>query len=284
MRDSGKFIARPINFLLLSKMDKLSEIMAAKRREIEPRIRPVRDSELSNLGERLKGGLSFLDALSNPDELSVIAEIKRKSPSAGNISPTASAVEQAREYVNAQADALSILTDEPYFGGKLQDLWDVNDFLCVHDRNTPTLRKDFMVHPIQVLEALEAGARAILLIVRALDKDELKTLRDAADLAGLTCLYEIHEEAELEKVLPHNPQLLGVNNRDLKAFKTDLAVTERLFPLIPEGIIKVSESGILDPADAWRAREAGADAVLCGEALMRAEDVEDFISEMKDCD
>jgi len=104
--------------------------MAAKRREIEPRIRPVRDSELSNLGERLKGAVSFLEALSNPDELSVIAEIKRKSPSAGDIAPTASAVEQAREYVNAQADALSILTDEPYFGGCLQDLWDVNDFLA----------------------------------------------------------------------------------------------------------------------------------------------------------
>jgi len=264
-------------------MDKLSEIMAAKRREIESRIRPVRDNELSNLGARLNEGVSFLDSLSSPNELSVIAEIKRKSPSAGDIAPSASAVEQAREYVNAKADALSVLTDEPYFGGSLQDLWDVNDFLCVHGRSTPTLRKDFMVHPIQILEALEAGARAILLIVRALDNDELKTLRDAADLAGLTCLYEIHEEPELEKVLPHNPQLLGVNNRDLKAFKTDLAVTERLFPLIPEGIIKVSESGIHEPADAWRAREAGADAVLCGEALMRTEDIEDFIDEMKDC-
>jgi indole-3-glycerol phosphate synthase len=265
-------------------MDKLSEIMAAKRREIEPIIRPVRDSELSNLGERMRNGPSFLDALSSPDELSVIAEIKRKSPSAGEIATGASAVEQAREYINANADCLSVLTDEPYFGGTLQDLWDVNEFICVHNRSTPTLRKDFMVHPVQVLEALEAGAKAILLIVRALNDDELKILRNAADLAGLTCLYEIHEEAELEKVLPHNPLLLGVNNRDLKRFKTDLAVTERLFPQIPEGIIKVSESGIMEPEDAWRAREAGADAVLCGEALMRAEDIEDFIEQMKDCD
>ena len=265
-------------------MDKLSEIMAAKRREIEPLIRPVRDSELSQLGDRLQNGPSFLDALSCPDELSVIAEIKRKSPSAGEIASAVSAPEQARTYVNASADALSILTDKPYFGGTLQDLWDVNDFLREHNRSTPTLRKDFMVHPIQILEALEAGARAILLIVRALDDDELKTLRYAADLAGLTCLYEIHEEEELDKVLPHNPLLLGVNNRDLKRFKTDLAVTEDLFPKIPEGIIKVSESGILEPADAWRAREAGADAVLCGEALMRAENVEEFIGEMKDCE
>tara|TARA_B100002019_G_scaffold189066_1_gene163321 strand:+ start:1765 stop:2562 length:798 start_codon:yes stop_codon:yes gene_type:complete len=265
-------------------MDKLSEIMAAKRREIEPIIRPVRDSELSTLGERIKDGPSFLDALSSSDELSVIAEIKRKSPSAGEIASEASAVEQAREYINATADCLSVLTDEPYFGGTMQDLWDVNDFICIHNRSTPTLRKDFMVHPIQVLEALEAGAKAILLIVRALNDDELKILRNAADLAGLTCLYEIHEESELEKVIPHNPQLLGVNNRDLKRFKTDLAVTEDLFPKIPQGIIKVSESGIIEPADAWRAREAGADAVLCGEALMRAKDIEEFIAEMKDCD
>ena len=101
-------------------MDKLSEIMAAKRREIEPIIRPVRDSELSNLGERMRSGPSFLDALSSPDELSVIAEIKRKSPSAGEIATGTSAVEQAREYINAHADCLSILTDQPYFGGTLR--------------------------------------------------------------------------------------------------------------------------------------------------------------------
>ena len=265
-------------------MDKLSEIMAAKRREIEPHIRPVRDNELSKLGEKLSNGPSFLEALSNPDELSVIAEIKRRSPSAGEISANASSVEQARAYINGNADALSVLTDQPYFGGSLEDLWDVNDFIRDHNRATPTLRKDFMVHPIQILEALEAGARAILLIVRALDDEDLRILRNAADLAGLTSLYEIHEESELEKVLPHNPLLLGVNNRDLKRFKTDLAITERLLPQIPEGIIKVSESGISEPEDAWRARAAGADAVLCGEALMRSDDIEEFITEMKDCE
>ena len=100
---------------------------------------------------------------------------------------------------------VSILTDQPYFGGTLEDLWEVNDFICVHNRSTPTLCKDFMVHPVQVLEALEAGAKSYLLIVRALNDDELKILRNAADNAGLTCLYEIHEEAELEKVFAPQP-------------------------------------------------------------------------------
>ena len=253
-----------------------------KRQEVSLRERPVSELELEKLAERFGQGISFHDALAHPDELSIIAEIKRKSPSAGSIAEGISALEQARTYYNANADALSVLTDEKFFGGKLEDLWEVNDFLQEHQRFVPTLRKDFMVHPIQILEALEAGARAILLIVRVLDDDELKTLRAYADAAGMDCLYEIHEENELEKALKHNPQILGVNNRDLTRFVTDLETTERLFPLILEGIVKVSESGILEPEDAWRVRDAGADAVLCGEALMKAESPENFISEMKD--
>ena len=157
-------------------MDNLSEIMNWKRREVASRSRPVSERELTQLGERMKARGSFLKALSN-DQLSVIAEIKRKSPSAGIIAEEISAPEQARSYCNAGADALSILTDEKYFGGKLEDLWEVNDFLFQHQRNTPTLRKDFMVHPIQVLEALEAGARAILLIVRALTDEDMKFMK-----------------------------------------------------------------------------------------------------------
>lgn len=263
-------------------MDKLTEIMAWKRKEIASRIRPVSPQELSSLGSKMNEGNSFHDALANPDELSVIAEIKRKSPSAGSIAEDISSVDQARSYLNADADALSVLTDKKYFGGELEDLWEVNDFIRSHQRTIPTLRKDFMIHPIQVMEALEAGARAILLVVRALDDDELQTLREAADLAGMDCLYEIHQEDELEKALKCDPQILGVNNRDLARFTTDLETTEILFPLIPEGIVKVSESGILEPEDAWRVREAGADAVLCGEALMRSSDPEAFVYEMKE--
>ena len=263
-------------------MDKLAEIMDWKRNEVSLRARPVSERELVRLGERISGGISFYDALAEKEELAVIAEIKRKSPSAGSIAENISALEQARTYSNAEADALSVLTDEKYFGGNLEDLWEVNDFLRQHQKVIPTLRKDFMVHPIQVLEALEAGARAVLLIVRALEDEDLKILRACADQAGLDCLYEIHEEEDLEKALRHEPHILGVNNRDLTRFVTDLETTERLFPMIPENIIKISESGIMEPEDAWRARAAGADAILCGEALMKADNPESFIQQMKE--
>lgn len=259
-------------------MDKLSEIMAAKRHALAGNLRPVREQELERLGQMQRQGGSFIKALARKDRLSVIAEIKRKSPSAGEIAPDSlNAVEQAREYVNAGADCLSILTDHDYFGGSLQDLWDVVEFLECHQRKTPCLRKDFMVHPLQVAEAAEAGARCILIIVRALESDEVKALRDAADIAGLDVLYEIHEERELEKALCFDPKIIGVNNRDLKRFKTDLAVSEALIPQIPDDIVKISESGIFDLEDAIRARDCGADAILVGEALMRTEDPEQLV-------
>jgi indole-3-glycerol phosphate synthase len=262
-------------------MDKLAEIMDWKRREISSLIRPVNLNDLEKIGNRMKTDQSFIESLAT-DELSVIAEIKRKSPSAGDIAEGAPAVEQARTYLNADADALSILTDKNFFGGELKDLWEVNDFLSNHQRSIPTLRKDFMIHPIQVLEALEAGARAILLIVRALSDDELKSLREAANASGLDCLYEIHELKELEKALNHDPKIIGVNNRDLTRFVTNLEISEELIPQIPNHIIKVSESGIFSPEDAWQVRATGADAVLCGEALMKAENVEALINEMKE--
>lgn len=259
-------------------MDKLAEIMAAKRHALQNKIRPVRDQELELLGRMKKQGGSFLEALARKDRLSVIAEIKRKSPSAGEIvSASLDAVQQAREYVNADVDCMSILTDTEYFGGKLQDLWDVVELLECHQRKTPCLRKDFMIHPIQVAEAAEAGARCILIIVRALENDEIKALRDSANIAGLDILYEIHEERELEKALLFDPKIIGVNNRDLKRFKTDLSVSELLIPKIPESIVKVSESGIFDVEDAQRARACGADAILVGEALMKAEDARDLV-------
>lgn len=259
-------------------MDKLAEIMAAKRHAYRDLIRPVRDAELERLAGIQRQGGSFLDALAREDRLSVIAEIKRKSPSAGQIAAAElDAVEQARKYVNAEADCFSVLTDTDYFGGSLKDLWDVVDFLEEHQRTTPCLRKDFMIHPIQVVEAAEAGARAILIIVRALDDDDIKALYEAASIAGLDALFEIHEERELEKALKFDPKIIGVNNRDLKRFKTDLAVSELLIPQIPENIVTVSESGIFSPEDAERAGACGADAILVGEALMRAEDPEKLV-------
>jgi indole-3-glycerol phosphate synthase len=131
-----------------------------------------------------------------------------------------------------------------------------------------------MFHPLQVVEAAEAGARCVLIIVRALDDDAIKRLRDAATLSGLDILYEIHEERELEKALRFDPAIIGVNNRDLTRFTIDIAVSEALIPQIPDGIVSVCESGIFEPEDAERARACGADAILVGEALMRCDDPE----------
>jgi indole-3-glycerol phosphate synthase len=252
--------------------DKLTEIMAWKRREIASSLRVVSDSELTQINTARPTPPSFAAALRRADgRLAIISEIKRRSPSAGAIKADASSLEQARSYRAAGADALSILTDEKYFGGTLEDLRGVTAYFETIPPATPCLRKDFMVHPVQVLEARESGASAILIIVRALSDEEITTLANAAQLAGLDALYEIHSEHELERALRQGAKIIGVNNRDLAVFKTDLGLSERLIPQFPAGVIAVSESGISTAADAARVRVAGAHAILVGEALMRAD-------------
>lgn len=253
--------------------DKLTEIMAWKRREIASLVRPVTEQELSLLDASLPRPPSFAQALRRKDgKTAVISEIKRRSPSAGNIREGASSLEQALRYQKADADALSVLTDEKFFGGTLDDLRGVT----AHFRGTPPakpcIRKDFMVHPIQVLQARESGASAILIIVRALDDEEIRVLHAAATAAGLDALFEIHNEAELTRALAHKASIIGVNNRDLAIFKTDLGLSERLIPQFPAHVTAISESGIHTAADAARARACGAHALLVGESLMRAED------------
>lgn len=253
--------------------DKLTEIMAWKRQEIAAAVRQVPEAELARLNSSLPKPPSFAAALRRADNhLAVIGEIKRRSPSAGDIKAGASSLEQARRYQAAGVDALSVLTDEKYFGGTLEDLRGVTAHFRAAPPALPCLRKDFFVHPIQVLQAREAGASAILIIVRALADEEIKTLAAAAAAAGLDALFEIHTEAEIERAVRHGARIIGVNNRDLAIFKTDLALSERLIPRFPRDVIAVSESGIHSGADAARVRAAGAQAVLVGEALMRAAD------------
>ncbi|MCE2863188.1 MAG: indole-3-glycerol phosphate synthase TrpC [Opitutaceae bacterium] len=253
--------------------DKLTEIMAWKRREIADRLRPVTEAELAKAAAALPRPPSFAAALRDPaGRLAVIAEIKRRSPSAGDIRAGASAPAQARVYQQAGASALSVLTDEKYFGGTLDDLREVTARFRAEPPARPCLRKDFMFHPLQVLEAREAGASAILIIVRALDDEEIRSLHGAAKAAGLDALFEIHNERELERAVAHRASIIGVNNRDLAVFRTDLGLSERLIPTFPRDVIAVSESGISTAADAARARSCGAHAVLVGEALMRAPD------------
>lgn len=253
--------------------DKLIEIMAWKRDEIADQVREVPLDELAALDARLPRPPSFSQALRRSDgKLAVIAEIKRRSPSAGTIATGVTATDQALRYRTAGADCLSILTDEKYFGGTLHDLRAVTTCFATDHPAVPALRKDFMVHPIQVVQAREAGASAILIIVRALTDDEIRSLHEAANAAGLDALFEIHTEPELERAVSHGARIIGVNNRDLAIFKTDLALSETLIPRFPRDVVAVSESGIWTPADAARASGCGAHAVLVGEALMKAAD------------
>ncbi len=254
-------------------MDKLTEIMAHKRREIAPLLRPIFPEELADLNRDLPRPPSFLSALQRADgRLAVIAEIKRRSPSAGAIKEHASALDQAHRYRTAGASALSILTDEKYFGGRIADLQEVTEDFAAHGPAVPCLRKDFMVHPVQVRQARLAGASAILIIIRALADEEIEALHQAATAAGLDALFEIHKEDELERAVRHGAKIIGVNNRDLAIFKTDLGLSERLIPRFPKNVIAISESGIATAADAARVKAAGAHAVLVGESLMRADD------------
>lgn len=254
-------------------MDKLTEIIVHKRHEIAPLLRPVFPEELAELNAALPAPPPFRPALRRADgRLAVIAEIKRRSPSAGAIKEDASALAQALLYREAGAGALSILTDEKYFGGTLADLAAVTGHFTAEPPAVPCLRKDFMVHPVQVLQARQAGASAILIIVRALTDDEITALQHAATAAGLDVLYEVHAKDEVKRAVDQGARIIGVNNRDLAMFQTDLALSERLIPLFPKDVVAVSESGIATAADAARARACGAHAVLVGEALMKAPD------------
>lgn len=219
----------------------------------------------------------FLAALSKP-ELAIIAEMKRRSPSAGVLleEPSASRVRQpapgprwfalAQSYAHGGASALSVLTEEDHFHGTLDDLRAV-EFTAL-----PRLRKDFILDEGMVLETCLYGADALLLLPCILTDGELALVRNVAREMGLAVLAEVHDERELERVLPLEPELVGVNARDLTTFEVDLATVERILPLIPAGPLKVAESGIRGIDDLKRVRDAGANAVLVGETLIKSGD------------
>lgn len=255
--------------------------MAWKRQEVAKRLRPVRDAELSRFCPA-DHPHHFERALRREHGLAIISEIKRRSPSAGAIAEERDSSEQARLYYNAGTDAISVLTDEKYFGGSIQDLWNVNDLLLNRPDRPPTLRKDFFVDRLQVLEAAEAGAGCILIIVRALSNDEMNDLFEAANMAGLDAIFEVHEEHEVDRALNCGARIIGINNRDLTRFVTDLATSEAIIPELPESCIAISESGIHSAEDAKRAFACGADAILVGEALMKMKEPEPFIRAIHD--
>ncbi len=209
----------------------------------------------------------FAAALRAPG-VRLIAEIKRASPSKGLIHPDLDAVALAREYEANGAAAISVLTDEHFFQGRLDDLRAVRRNVSI-----PVLRKDFVLDPYQVYQARAAGADAVLLIVAALDDGDLDALHRLIRRLEMSALVEVHDEAELERALKIGPRVIGVNNRNLHTFEVDLETTARLRPLVPADVVLVAESGVHTRADVARLAAIGADAMLVGEALVRAADV-----------
>jgi indole-3-glycerol phosphate synthase len=209
----------------------------------------------------------FISPLATDERLGIIAEVKKASPSKGVIRSDFDPETIARSYEYAGADCISVLTDEKYFQGSLQYLIRVRETVGL-----PVLRKDFIIDILQVEETAACGADAMLLIAAALDDVQLRDLYQAAGELGVQTLIEIHNHRELERVMQCEPVLIGINNRDLETFKTDITVTLELIKAIPRKIPVVSESGIHSPEQAQELRRAGVSALLVGESLMRRDD------------
>ena len=221
--------------------------------------------------------ISFADRISNQETLGVIAEFKRSSPSKGIIHANADPVEVVNQYVAGGADGLSVLTDNKYFNGSFEDLQIVS-----RNVELPILCKDFILEETQIDRALLSGASIVLLIVRILPPEKLRALYEYAIHLHMEVLLEVHDETDLEIALAIQPKLIGINNRNLQSFKTDLSVTETLVKLIEDpSIVVVSESGIKSIEDCIRVAHAGVDAILIGEAVMKHQNPTQFINEIK---
>lgn len=263
--------------------DRLQQIIAQKKREVAQ----LQQFLMANphhainaiLTEKTMPSVSkkFKTALSG-DTLAVIAEIKRRSPSKGDLASITNPVALAEQYVQGSANAISILTDNSFFSGSLEDLTTVAQVL--HAQSVAILRKDFIIDRTQLAEAVHAGAHAVLLIVAALGERIYDLLQQASEL-GLHALVEVHDEAELALAIQSGAEIIGVNNRNLATFQIDTEQAFKLVEKIPASIIKVAESGIDNPALARAYHAAGFNAVLIGEALVKSQHPAKFIAECK---
>ena len=268
----------------------LDDIVDAKTEELAERKQTV---PLTALQERIRVQFfeepNFTAALKG-NGVRLIAEVKKASPSRGVICPNFDPIELARTYAHSGASAISVLTEERYFGGSLEHLSAISqemERLGVggaeidrKERIIPVLRKDFIFDPYQVYESKAYGAAALLLIVAILSDTQLTELLFLSHDLGMKCLVEVHNEAEIERAVISGAQIIGINNRDLKTFAIDLETTRRLRPRIPQDRIVISESGIKDRGDVQKLQQWGVDAMLVGEALVTAGDVAEKVREL----
>lgn len=250
--------------------DRLQRIIEVKQREVArilPRAGHLRAAALQR--NDFRGFTAALDRGRTEDghaaSLALIAEVKKASPSAGVIAEDFDPVAIARAYESGGAHCISVLTDEQFFQGHLGHLAQIRK-----EVGLPLLRKDFTIHEAQIWEAAVAGADAILLIVAALEQRALEQLYRAAELVQMDILVEVHTREELDRALELGPRLIGINNRNLHTFEVDLKTTEELAEEVPDDVILVCESGLKTRVDAQRAFDAGCNALLVGESLMRA--------------
>jgi len=245
-------------------MSVLDEIIVGVREDLAQRRMP-----LAQLHDLVRSAPPIRSAMAafNPERLSIIAEVKRSSPSKGALASITDPAALAKIYEAAGASVVSVLTEQRRFGGTLSDLVAVRQSVSI-----PVLRKDFMVDEYQFYEARAYGADLVLLIVAALSSQQLKDFHSLSTELGMTCLIEVHTEDELIRALEISPTLVGVNSRNLKTLDVDPQVFADLLPLIPDGVIAVAESGISTRDQALFAQEHGAKALLVGEALVRGED------------
>jgi len=248
--------------------DILADIVANKRQEIAAAKAAVPEAVLRAQLTTAPPPRDFFGALAAAGPVALIAEVKRASPSVGLIRVDFDPAAIARTYQQHGATCISVLTDAKFFQGSLDDLRRVRAAVEI-----PVLRKDFILDGYQLLEARAAGADAVLLIAECLDDCQLRGLHTQTIELGMTPLVELYEPANLQRVLDAGATLIGVNNRDLRTFKTDLAHVIRLRPQVPDQCLLVAESGIHTPADVARLRAANIDAMLVGESLMRQEDI-----------
>jgi indole-3-glycerol phosphate synthase len=251
---------------------RLKQILAEKEREVE---RLKREGLTMKAGDRLPPARDFKGALSAPDKINLIAEIKFASPSAGVIREDVDPLSVGRMYEEAGATAISLLTDHKFFGGDLKNLPLLKEAISL-----PVLRKDFILDEIQIEESSRWGADAILLIARILTTEQLKRFLELCRTFGMAALTEIHDQDDLEKALECGAEIIGINNRDLDTFEISLNTTLELAPRIPEGHVKVSESGINRGEDVQPLKQVGVQAILVGTSLMQSHDIGEKVREL----